>query len=156
MIVTVGDAKGLFSSTDMEYRMLDKLTHVGIAVRNLEESVRLYSKLFHSNVSGTESVPDQHVKLAFFHVGGASIELTEATSPDSPIAKFIEKKGEGVHHLSFETDDIKSEIARLKAEGFQMIDEEPRRGAGGHLIAFLHPKSTNGVLVEISQIDLHE
>ena len=102
-------------------------------------------------MAGTEAVPDQKVKLAFFHVGGASIELTEATSPESPIARFIEKRGEGVHHLSFEVEDINGEITRLKSEGVQMIDEKPRLGAGGNWIAFVHPKSTNGVLVEISQ-----
>ena len=131
--------------------MLKKLTHVGIAVKNLEDSIKTFSKLFQSGTAGTESVPDQKVKLAFFHIGDTSIELTQATSPDSPIAKFIEKRGEGVHHLSFEVEDIKAEIARLKAEGFQLIDETPRLGAGGYWIAFIHPESTNGVLVEISQ-----
>ena len=91
------------------------------------------------------------MKLAFFQVGGTSVELTAATSDDSPIAKFIEKRGEGVHHLSFEVDDIRAELKRLKGEGFVLLDEEPRRGAGGYWIAFLHPKSTNGVLIEISE-----
>jgi methylmalonyl-CoA/ethylmalonyl-CoA epimerase len=91
------------------------------------------------------------VKATFFKIGEGGIELLEPTSPDSTIAKFIEKRGEGVHHLSFEVDDIEKEIARLKAEGFHMIDEKPRIGADGYRIAFVHPKSTNGVLVEISE-----
>ena len=131
--------------------MLKKLTHIGIAVRNLEESIHTFARLFQGEPSGTESVPDQKVKLAFFHVGGASVELTQAETSDSPIAKFIEKRGEGVHHLSFEVDDIRAELRRLRADGFQLVDEEPRAGAGGYWIAFLHPKSTNGVLIEISQ-----
>ena len=94
---------------------------------------------------------DQKVKIAFFHTEGASIELTAPTSADSPITSFLEKRGEGVHHLSFEVDDIRAELKRLKGEGFQLIDDEPRIGTGGYWIAFLHPKSTNGVLIEISQ-----
>ena len=131
--------------------MIKKLSHVGVAVKNLGESTQLFSKLFQIVNAGTETVADQQVKVAFFRIGETSVELTEATSLDSPIAKFIEKKGEGVHHLSFEVDDIKAEIARLKSEGFQLIDEQPRLGAGGYWIAFIHSKSTNGVLVEISQ-----
>lgn len=130
---------------------MKKLVHVGIAVKDLKEASKTFSKLFKTDHVTTEEVADQKVKLAFFHVGDASIELTEASSPDSPIAKFIEKRGEGVHHLSFEVDDINAELARLKAEGFQLIDEKPHIGAGGYLIAFVHPKSTNGVLIEISQ-----
>ncbi len=128
-----------------------KLSHVGVAVKNLDESSKLFSKLFNVNHIPIEEVADQRVRVGFCHVGDASIELTEATAPDSPIAKFIEKRGEGVHHVSFEVDDIIAELKRLKEEGFQLIDEKPRVGAGGCLIAFLHPKSTNGVLVEISQ-----
>lgn len=131
--------------------MMRKLSHVGVAVKNLDSAVSVYKKLFKVDHVETETVEDQKVKIAFFHLGETSIELTEASSSDSPIAKFIEKRGEGVHHLSFEVDDLKAELARLKAEGFQLIDEEPRRGAGGYWIAFLHPKSTNGVLIEISQ-----
>ena len=131
--------------------MIKKLSHVGVAVKNLEESKKIFSRLFQIENIETETVSDQKVKLAFFHVGEASVELTESTAPDSPISKFLERRGEGVHHLSFEVDDIRAELARLKKEGFQLIDEEPRKGAGGYWIAFLHPKSTNGVLVEISQ-----
>ncbi|MBI3195143.1 MAG: methylmalonyl-CoA epimerase [Ignavibacteriae bacterium] len=128
-----------------------KLSHAGIAVKNLNEATKLFSKLFHVQHIPIEEVADQKVRVGFCHVGNASVELTEATAPDSPIAKFIEKRGEGVHHLSFEVDDIESELVRLKSEGFQLIDEKPRIGAGGYLIAFLHPKSTNGVLIELSQ-----
>ncbi|HEV8537605.1 MAG TPA: methylmalonyl-CoA epimerase [Bacteroidota bacterium] len=128
-----------------------KLSHVGIAVKDLEESSRLFSKLLGIGVAETETVVDQRVRVAVIHLGEASLELTQAISPESPIAKFIEKRGEGIHHVSFEVDDIRSELARLRAEGFQLIDEQPRVGAGGCWIAFLHPKSTNGVLVEISQ-----
>ncbi|MBI3189793.1 MAG: methylmalonyl-CoA epimerase [Ignavibacteriales bacterium] len=128
-----------------------KLSHVGVAVKNLDDAVKLYSKLFRLNHIPIEEVADQKVRVAFCHVGNASVELTEATAPDSPIAKFIEKRGEGIHHLSFEVDDIESELARLKSEGFQLIDVQPRVGAGGYLIAFIHPKSANGVLIELSQ-----
>ena len=128
-----------------------KLVHVGVAVSDLDASVVTFSRLLGITDVPTETVADQRVRLAFFHTGGASIELTEPTSPESPIAKFIAKRGAGVHHLSFEVPDIRAELARLKAEGFQLIDEEPRKGAGGYWIAFVHPKSANGVLVEISQ-----
>lgn len=131
--------------------MYKRLTHIGIAVKNLDNSSRLFSKLFGLNQSHTEEVAEQKVKAMFFRIGEGGVELLEPTNPDSSIAKYIEKRGEGVHHLSFEVDDIEKEIARLKKEGFQMIDERPRVGADGFRIAFLHPKSTNGVLVEISQ-----
>jgi methylmalonyl-CoA/ethylmalonyl-CoA epimerase len=131
--------------------MKKKLVHVGVAVSDLSASVATFSKLLGLADVPMETVADQKVRLAFFHTGGASIELTEPTSPDSPIAKFIAKRGDGVHHLSFEVDDIRAELSRLKAEGFQLVDEEPRRGAAGYLIAFVHPRSTNGVLIEISE-----
>ena len=131
--------------------MKKKLVHVGVAVTDLSRSVETFSKLLGMTDVPTETVAEQKVRLAFFHTGGASVELTEPTSPDSPIAKFIAKRGEGVHHLSFEVGDIRAELSRLKSEGFQLIDEEPRTGAGGYLIAFVHPKSTNGVLIEICE-----
>ena len=131
--------------------MMKKLSHIGVAVKNLEAATAVYSKLFQIDHVETEEVMDQKVRLAFFHVGDSSIELTEATSPDSTIAKFIEKRGEGIHHLSFVVDDIRAELKRLKSEGIQLIDEEPRVGAGGYWIAFIHPRSTNGILIEISQ-----
>ena len=131
--------------------MYKRLTHVGIAVKSIDRSPDLFSKLFGISEEHSEEVAAQNVKAAFFRVGEGGIELLEPTGADSPVAKFIEKRGEGVHHLSFEVDDIVAEIARLKKEGFQMIDEKPRMGADGFRVAFLHPKSTNGVLVEISQ-----
>ena len=131
--------------------MYKRLTHIGIAVRDLDRSAALFSSLLGKQLEHSEEVPDQRVRATFFRVGEAGIELLEPTSSDSPIAKFIDKRGEGVHHLSFEVDDIDHEIARLKQEGFELIDERPRMGADGYRIAFLHPKSTNGVLVEISQ-----
>ena len=131
--------------------MYKRLTHIGIAVKNLDNSSLVFSKLFGMNLDHKEEVAEQKVKAMFFKIGEGGVELLEPTNPDSTIAKYIEKRGEGVHHLSFEVDDIDAEIARLKKEGFQMIDEKPRVGADGFKIAFLHPKSTNGVLVEISQ-----
>ncbi len=131
--------------------MYRRLTHIGIAIRNMEGAASLFGKLFGQKPDHTETVEEQKVKATFFKIGEAGVELLEPTGPDSTIAKFIEKRGEGVHHLSFEVDDIEAEIARLKQEGFQMIDEKPRTGADGFRIAFLHPKSTNGVLIEISE-----
>ena len=131
--------------------MYKRLTHIGIAVRNIKDSSSRFAKLFGMQEGHSEEVADQKVKATFFRIGEGGIELLEPTGPDSTIAKFIEKRGEGIHHLSFEVDDIEKEIARLKGEGFQMIDEKPRDGADGYRIAFLHPKSTNGILIEISQ-----
>ena len=131
--------------------MYRRLTHIGIAVRNIKDSSSRFAKLFGMQEGHSEEVADQKVKATFFRIGEGGIELLEPTGPDSTIAKFIEKRGEGIHHLSFEVDDIEKEIARLKGEGFQMIDEKPRDGADGYRIAFLHPKSTNGILIEISQ-----
>lgn len=131
--------------------MISKFSHVGVAVKDLDAACTMYRSLLGVSEDGTEEVADQKVRLAFFHVGAISLELTQATSPDSPISKFIEKRGEGVHHLSFEVDDIRAELARLKAAGFQLIDETPRIGAGGCLIAFIHPKSAGGILIELSQ-----
>lgn len=131
--------------------MFTKLLHIGIAVRNLEASVKVFSRLLNTAHVQRQTVPDQKVNIAFFHVGDTHLELTEATASDSPIAKFIEKRGEGIHHLSFEVEDIRAELKRLEEAGFLLIDREPKVGADGYWVAFLHPKSTNGVLVEISQ-----
>ena len=131
--------------------MFKKFLHVGIAVKNLDASLKLFSQLLNNSNIQRETVVDQKVNIAFFRVGDTHIELTEATSPDSPVAKFIEKRGEGVHHLSFEVDDIRAELKRLQNVGFELIDKEPKLGADGYWVAFLHPKSTNGVLVELSQ-----
>jgi methylmalonyl-CoA/ethylmalonyl-CoA epimerase len=128
-----------------------KLAHVGIAVKSLTASVPLFEKLFPQERVDTEEVADQGVRVAFLRAGPCTIELTEATRPESPIAKFIEKRGEGVHHLSFEVSDLQAELDRLKSAGVRLIDDRPRKGAGGCLIAFLHPSSTNGVLIELSQ-----
>ncbi len=128
-----------------------RLAHIGIAVKSLAGSTNVFSRLFQIAKPVVETVPDQHVNIAFFTIGDVSLELTEATGPQSPIAKFIEKRGEGIHHLSFEVDNLEEELRRLRNEGFQLIDERPREGAGGHRIAFLHPKSTNGILIELSE-----
>lgn len=131
--------------------MLTNIAHIGIAVNNLKESVDNFKKLFNKNDVHFETVEDQKVNLAFLDVSGVHIELLEPSSPDSPISKFLEKRGEGIHHLSFEVDDIEKELSRLRQEGIRLIDEKPRVGAGGSLISFVHPKSTNGVLIELSQ-----
>lgn len=130
---------------------MKKLEHIGIAVSNLEESNRLFERLLGVAHYKIEEVASEGVRTSFFKVGDIKIELLEATKPDSPIAKFIEKKGEGIHHLAFSTDDIESEIRNQKSEGFQLINEQPKNGADDKLIAFLHPKTTNSVLVEICQ-----
>ncbi len=134
---------------------MKKINHIGIAVTDLAEAGDRFSRLLNTPPEGMETVADQKVKITFFRVGDVSLELTQATSPDSPIARFIEKRGEGVHHVSLEVSDIAAELARLKSAGFQLIDEIPRTGAGGSQIAFLHPKSTGGVLVEITQPGKH-
>ncbi|MBM4161940.1 MAG: methylmalonyl-CoA epimerase [Ignavibacteria bacterium] len=131
--------------------MVSKVAHIGIAVKDIAASAELFSKLLGKGMDHTEDVPDQKIRAVTFQVGESSIELTQGTEPDSPIAKFIEKRGEGMHHLSLVVDDIERELARLKAQGFQLIDEKPRLGADGYYIAFLHPRSTNGVLIELSQ-----
>lgn len=131
--------------------MYKNLSHIGIAVKNLIHSSETFQKILDVKDIHIESVPNQKVNIAMFEVGGTHIELLEGTTEESPISKFIEKKGEGIHHLSFEVEDIEKELSRLKAEGFQLIDEKPRVGAGGNLIAFVHPKSTNGVLIELIQ-----
>ncbi len=131
--------------------MIESLAHIGIAVKDLEASSKLFEALLGKPSDHSEYIPDQKVKTAFFHTGQTAIELTAATDSESPIATFIEKRGEGIHHLSFVVKDLEKELARLKAEGFQLVDEKPRLGADGHTVAFLHPKSTNGVLIELCQ-----
>lgn len=128
-----------------------KLEHIGIAVKSLDLSNDLFKTLFNSPHYKVEEVESEGVKTSFFQCGESKIELLEATNPDSPIAKFIEKKGEGIHHLAFEVEDIDFEINRLSNEGFQLIHQTPKAGADNKRIAFLHPKSTNGVLVELCQ-----
>lgn len=131
--------------------MKKKISHLGIAVKDLKESEKLFKTLLGAGEVHHEEVADQGVRIASFEVGESIIELTEASRADSAIAKFIEKRGEGIHHIAIEVDDIAAELARLKSEGFQLIDESPKPGAHGMLIAFLHPKSTGGVLVELCQ-----
>jgi len=131
--------------------MAKTIAHIGIAVKDLEASKRLFGILTGSPASHEEMVADQKVRTAMFAFGETSLELLEGTAPDSPITRFIEKRGEGIHHIAIVVDDIESELRRLKQEGFQLIDEHPRVGAGNMLVAFLHPKSTNGVLIELSQ-----
>tara|TARA_R110002049_G_scaffold304001_2_gene498814 strand:+ start:11016 stop:11417 length:402 start_codon:yes stop_codon:yes gene_type:complete len=128
-----------------------KIEHIGIAVKSIEESAKIYETLLNSAIYKTEAVESEGVKTAFMRIGQSKIELLEATSPDSPIAKFIEKRGEGTHHIAFDVDDIEAEIARLTKEGFQLIHQTPKGGADNKLIAFLHPKSTGGLLVELCQ-----
>lgn len=128
-----------------------KLEHIGIAVKDLENSNELFKKLFNSPHYKVESVESEGVSTSFFQTGESKIELLEATNEDSAIAKFLDKKGEGIHHLAFEVVDIDFELERLKNEGFQLIHETPKGGADNKRIAFLHPKSTNGVLIELCQ-----
>ena len=128
---------------------MNKLEHIGIAVSNLEESNRLFERLLGVAHYKVEEVESEGVRTSFFKVGDLKIELLEATKPDSPIAKFIEKRGEGIHHLAFATPNIEQEIKDLKGEGFQMINETPKDGADNKLIAFLHPKTTKSVLIEL-------
>ncbi len=131
--------------------MVNKLDHIGIAVKDLEESVKFYEEILGLKLQGIETVEEQKVKVAFLPLGDTEIELLEATSPDSPIAKFIENKGQGVQHLAYRVDNIEEALEEMKRKGIRLIDEIPRYGAGGARIAFLHPKSTNGVLVELCE-----
>lgn len=128
-----------------------KIDHIGIAVKNLEEALKFYQDILGLECVGTEVVEEQKVKVAFLPVGDTEVELLESTDEDGPIAKFIEKKGEGIQHIAFRVDNIEEAIEEMKAKGIRMIDEKPRYGAGGAKIAFCHPKSTGGVLVELSE-----
>lgn len=128
-----------------------KIEHLGIAVRDLRESNELFSKLLGRDNYKEESVEGEGVKTSFFKIGETKIELLEATRPDSPIAKFIDKKSEGIHHIAFDVEDIYDEMERLKAEGFEILNETPKEGADNKIVVFLHPRSTNGVLVELCQ-----
>ncbi len=130
---------------------MKKIEHIGIAVSNLEASNLLFEKIFGIPPYKLEEVISEGVKTSFFMNGPNKIELLEATSSESPISKFIEKKGEGIHHIAFEVDNIVSEIERLKKEGFIVLNETPKKGADNKLVAFLHPKGTNGVLIELCQ-----
>ncbi|MEL6133364.1 MAG: methylmalonyl-CoA epimerase [Bacteroidota bacterium] len=128
-----------------------KVEHIGIAIKNLSASHELFLRLFQQEPYKEESVESEGVTTSFFQMGETKIELLEATRPDSPISKFIEKRGEGIHHIAFEVDDIRSEMQRLAGEGFRLLNEEPKAGADNKWVCFLHPKETNGVLVELCQ-----
>ena len=127
------------------------IEHLGIAVKSIEEALPYYEQVLGLKCYNIEEVADQKVKTAFFMVGQTKIELLEPTSEESAVAKFIEKKGEGIHHIAFDVEDVLEEISRLKKEGFVLLNEIPKKGADNKLVAFLHPKGTNGVLVELCQ-----
>lgn len=130
---------------------MNKIEHIGIAVKNIEKSNQLFASLFGERYYKIEEVKSEGVKTSFFKVGENKIELLEATNKESPIAKFLEKKGEGVHHIAFAVEDIFAEVKRLKNEGFIVLNETPKKGADNKLVVFLHPKTTNGVLIELCQ-----
>ena len=130
---------------------MEKLEHIGIAVKNLEESNKLFARLLGREHYKIEVVESEGVRTSFFKVGNVKIELLEATRPDSPIAKFIEKKGEGIHHIAFETKNVNEDLKKYEADGFELIHQQAKAGADNKVIAFLHPKSTNGVLTELCQ-----
>ena len=129
------------------------IEHIGIAVKNLDDAIRLYEKLFGLECYKIEEVADQKVRTAFFLIGQTKIELLESTDPDGPIGKFIEKRGEGVHHIAFSVENIEEKLTEAEQAGITLIDKNPRKGADGLDIAFLHPKSTAGVLIEICERD---
>ncbi|MDQ1167761.1 methylmalonyl-CoA epimerase [Flavobacterium sp. SORGH_AS_0622] len=131
--------------------MVNKIEHIGIAVKNMDDANVLFEKMLGVPSYKMEAVESEGVLTSFFQTGNNKIELLEATNPESPIAKFLEKKGEGIHHIAFDVDDIEAEIIRLKGEGFVLINEIPKKGADNKLVVFLHPKNTNGVLVELCQ-----
>lgn len=131
--------------------MILRVEHIGIAVKDLQASNDLFTKLLNESHYKTEEVALEHVRTVFFQTGETKIELLEATSPESAIANFVEKRGEGLHHIAFEVDDIHAEMQRLIREGFQCLTPEPKRGADNKLVCFFHPKSANGVLVELCQ-----
>lgn len=134
---------------------MKKINHIGIAVEKIDDYIAFYRDTLGLTVEGTETVEEQKVKVAFLTIGDTRIELLEPTSPESPIAKFMEKKGPGVHHLAFEVDDIAAELARMKEKGVKLIDETPRCGAHHTKIAFIHPKESKGVLVELTESGTH-
>lgn len=130
---------------------MDKLEHIGIAVKNMDQANKLFASLLGNEHYKIEEVESEGVRTAFFNVSGVKIELLEATKPDSPIAKFIEKRGEGIHHLAFEVSDINQRMADYQKDGFELINKEPKKGADNKMICFLHPKTTNGVLIELCE-----
>ncbi len=139
------------SAFEAKILKMRKIEHIGIAVKDLEVSNKIFEKLFGAPPYKSEEVQSEGVKTSFFQNGPNKIELLEATNTESPIAKFIEKKGEGIHHIAFDVEDIVSEVKRLQEEGFVVLNEIPKKGADNKLVVFLHPKSTNGVLIELCQ-----
>lgn len=131
--------------------MMRKIEHIGIAVADLEKSNELFARLLGKEHYKTESVEGEGVETSFFQVGDTKVELLQASRPDSPIAKYLEKKSEGVHHIAFDVEDIHTEVKRLKEAGFEILNETPKQGADNKIVVFLHPRSTNGVLVELCQ-----
>jgi methylmalonyl-CoA/ethylmalonyl-CoA epimerase len=130
---------------------MNKIEHIGIAVKSLHSASRIYEKLLGVKSYKTEAVANENVITEFFQTGESKIELLEATSEESAVFKFIERKGEGIHHIAFEVDDISAEMARLRSEGFTLLNETPKRGADNKLVCFIHPKSSHGVLIELCQ-----
>ncbi|NLP18787.1 MAG: methylmalonyl-CoA epimerase [Firmicutes bacterium] len=128
-----------------------RIDHIGIAVKDLEEAAEIYRDFLQLEVTDIEEVPDQKVKVAFIPVGDSEVELLEPTTEDSPVAKFIEKRGEGIHHMALRVDNLEEALARAQAAGIRLIDKTPRPGAGGARIAFLHPRSSNRVLIELCE-----
>jgi methylmalonyl-CoA/ethylmalonyl-CoA epimerase len=128
-----------------------RIEHIGIAVENMNESIELYEQLLNTPCYKRESVASESVETAFFKVGESKIELLEASDPNSAIAKFIAKKGQGIHHIAYEVENIQAEMKRLEALGFELLNKEPKRGADNKLVCFLHPKTSGGVLVELCQ-----
>ena len=133
-----------------------KIDHLGIAVKSIEEGKNFWAKILSLEFEGVETLAEQKVTTAFFPVGESEVELLESTSPDGPIANYLEKRGEGIQHVALRVENIEAALSELKAKGIRLIDEKPRIGAGGARIAFLHPKSTNGVLVELCERDDHK
>jgi methylmalonyl-CoA/ethylmalonyl-CoA epimerase len=139
------------SHFDANLTIMEKLEHIGIAVKDLEQANLQFAKLLGRNHYKIEEVESEGVKTSFFEIGGVKIELLEASKADSPIAKFIEKRGEGIHHLAFEVKNILASVEQYKLEGFSPINPEPKKGADNKMICFLHPKTTGGVLIELCQ-----
>lgn len=133
--------------------MVKKIDHIGIAVKDLQAAIKFYEEMLGLKATGTEVVEEQKVKVAFLPTGDSEVELLESTTPDGPIAKFIEKNGEGIQHIAFRVENLEAKLEELKAKGVRLIDEKPRKGAGGAKIAFLHPKATFGTLIELCERD---
>lgn len=131
--------------------MPSKISHIGIAVHNIEEAAKFYTQVLGLKLEGVQEVPDQKVKVAFLPIGEVRVELIEPTSPESPVAKYLEKSGPGIHHIAYQVADVAAEVEKLKAAEVKMVDQTPRRGAHDTLIAFVHPKASGGVLTELVQ-----